>query len=480
MGLSHLKEANIQLIEISRAVRNAILDDEASAVDKRIADIKKYEIAFFTAFAQYQQTIVLAEHRTQAAEIERLFKELRPKQDALVQLAGGGQDDEAKAGLKAIRAMADDIDARMDELQESKHRLMQAADRDALATYKAARLLLGGVVAVIAVLAAVVGLFITRSITKPLQVAVEVAKRIAEGDLTATVDVTSRDETGRLMLALKGMNTQLQQMVQQIREAGFAIGSGSSQIAQGNSDLSQRTQEQASALEETAASIEEMTGTVQHNAENARQANQLAAGARQHAEKGSEVVCRAVAAMTAINVSSKKIADIIGVIDSIAFQTNLLALNAAVEAARAGEQGRGFAVVAAEVRRLAQRSADAAKEIKTLIEDSVHKVHHGATLVHRSGQTLEEIVASVQQVTDSIAKIATVSQEQTMGIVQVNHAMMQMDQVTQANAAQTDELAATAQDLATQAQRLEALVGRFTLAHTPAEAATETANASHL
>jgi methyl-accepting chemotaxis protein len=253
-------------------------------------------------------------------------------------------------------------------------------------------------------------------------------------------------------------------VILQVQEAANEVSRGADEISQGNLNLSQRTEEQASSLEETASSMQEMTSTVRQNADNSGQANQLAVAARDQAEKGGEVVARAVRAMTEINDSSKKIADIIGVIDEIAFQTNLLALNAAVEAARAGEQGRGFAVVASEVRNLAGRSATAAKEIKGLIKDSMRKVEEGSTLVTQSGATLEQIVAAVKKVTDIVAEIAAASQEQSAGIEQVNKAVMQLDELTQQNAALVEEASAASHSMAEQARALDASMSRFTVA----------------
>jgi methyl-accepting chemotaxis protein len=278
------------------------------------------------------------------------------------------------------------------------------------------------------------------------------------------VDVAGNDEIAQLMQALEHMNAGLKRIVGEVRASSEAIGSGIGQIAGGNADLSQRTEEQASNLEETAASMEELTSTVKHNAENARQANQLAAGASEVALRGGEVVGQVVGTMSSINESSKKIVDIIGVIDGIAFQTNILALNAAVEAARAGEQGRGFAVVASEVRNLAQRSAAAAKEIKQLIGDSVDKVGAGTKLVDEAGKTMQEIVGSVKRVTDIMSEITAASQEQSAGIEQVNQAIAQMDEVTQQNAALVEEAAAAAESMQEQAQNLETAVAVFRLA----------------
>ena len=317
--------------------------------------------------------------------------------------------------------------------------------------------------AVAAVLTVLFAWFITRSITVPLNEAVQVAQKVAAGDLTSDVEVNSKDETGQLMLALKDMNESLRKIVGEVRSGTEAIGSGTKQIASGNADLSQRTEEQASSLEETASSMEELTSTVKQNAENAKQANQLALGASTVAVKGGQVVSEVVTTMSSINESSKKIVDIIGVIDGIAFQTNILALNAAVEAARAGEQGRGFAVVASEVRNLAQRSAAAAKEIKALIGDSVDKVGAGTKLVDEAGKTMEEIVNSVKRVTDIMSEITAASQEQSAGIEQVNQAITQMDEVTQQNAALVEEAAAAAESLEEQAQNLQAAVAIFNI-----------------
>ena len=304
---------------------------------------------------------------------------------------------------------------------------------------------------------------LTRSIVQPLNEAVKVAETVASGDLGSRIETDRKDETGQLLQALKGMNESLARVVGEVRTGTDTIATASGQIASGNQDLSSRTEQQASSLEETAASMEELTSTVKQNADNARQANQLAMSASQVAVKGGEVVGQVVHTMASINESSKKIVDIIGVIDGIAFQTNILALNAAVEAARAGEQGRGFAVVASEVRNLAQRSAAAAKEIKGLIDDSVGKVQTGSELVGEAGQTMEEIVSSVKRVTDIMGEITAASQEQTSGIEQINQAITQMDQVTQQNAALVEQAAAAAASLQEQAGSLVQAVSVFRL-----------------
>ena len=312
-------------------------------------------------------------------------------------------------------------------------------------------------------LAAWLGFLLIRAITRPLEAAVKIARAVAEGDLTQRIEVHSTDEVGQLMQALKDMNDNLVNVVGQVRTGTDTIATASSQIAAGNLDLSSRTEEQASSLEETASSMEELTSTVKQNAENARQANQLVRSTSDVAVKGGQVVGQVVDTMASIKDSSRKIADIIGVIDSIAFQTNILALNAAVEAARAGEQGRGFAVVASEVRNLAQRSAGAAKEIKSLIEDSVSQVDAGGKLVDEAGKTMGEIVTSVKRVTDIMSEIAAASQEQSAGIEQVNQAITQMDDVTQQNAALVEEAAAASESLQSQASNLAEVVSVFKL-----------------
>jgi methyl-accepting chemotaxis protein-1 (serine sensor receptor) len=311
--------------------------------------------------------------------------------------------------------------------------------------------------------AAIVGTMLIRGIVRPLEEAVRIAHAVAAGDLTQQIEVRSKDETGRLMQALKDMNTGLVKIVGRVRGGTDTIATASGQIAAGNLDLSSRTEQQAAALEQTASSMEELISTVKQNAENARQANVLAESASEVAGKGGAVVSEVVSTMGAINQSAKKIVDIIAVIDGIAFQTNILALNAAVEAARAGEQGRGFAVVAGEVRSLAQRSAAAAKEIKTLIDDSVEKVQIGSELVDQAGGTMAEIVQSVSRVTDIMAEITAASQEQTAGIEQVNTAITQMDQATQQNAALVEEASAAAQQLRDEAESLARAVGTFRL-----------------
>ncbi|MFC7514166.1 methyl-accepting chemotaxis protein [Herbaspirillum sp. GCM10030257] len=312
-------------------------------------------------------------------------------------------------------------------------------------------------------LAAFIGMWLIRAISNPLNEAVRIARSVSSGDLSQKIEIKSNDETGQLLAALKVMTDSLSHTVDQVRIGTDTIGVASREIAAGNADLSARTESQASSLEETASSMEELTSTVKQNAENARQANQLVVSASDVAMRGGTVVGQVVETMGSIKESSRKIVDIIGVIDGIAFQTNILALNAAVEAARAGEQGRGFAVVAAEVRNLAQRSAGAAKEIKSLISDSVEKVNVGSKLVDEAGQTMDEIVTSVKHVADIMNEITAASQEQSAGIEQVNQAINQMDEMTQQNAALVEQAAAAADSMQTQASTLAQAVAVFKL-----------------
>jgi methyl-accepting chemotaxis protein len=333
----------------------------------------------------------------------------------------------------------------------------------AVSSYQRIRLMTFAALGAGMLLAVLMAFFLIRSIVGTLNRAVRVANAISQGQLGHNIVTRRKDELGRLLEAFRLMDERLTLTVGEVRLGSDAVSTAAQQIARGNDDLSQRTQEQASSLEETASSMEQMTSTVKQNAENASHANQLARGAREQAERGGEVAGKAIVAMSEINASSSKITDIVGLIQEIAFQTNLLALNAAVEAARAGEQGRGFAVVATEVRSLAQRSAGAAKEIKALINDSAEKVRCGSELVNQSGKALAEIVESVKKVTDIVAEIAAASHEQSAGIDQVNNAVMQMDEMTQQNAALVEEAAAAARAMHEQAGELTQQVGFFQL-----------------
>ena len=368
-----------------------------------------------------------------------------------------------KKGMDAMRGQVSEIVGAEQSLLAQR-----TADAVALRQTTVATLLGGGVLAVI--LAALIAAWQTRNITAPLRRAVDIARQVAAGDLTVEVAVDSRDETGQLLEALKMMNASLAQIVGEVRTGTDTIATASAQISSGNLDLSSRTEQQAGSLEETASSMEELTSTVKQNADNARQANQLAVSASEVAVKGGAVVSEVIDTMGAINESARKIVDIIAVIDGIAFQTNILALNAAVEAARAGEQGRGFAVVATEVRNLAHRSATAAKEIKTLIDNSVEKVELGSRLVGQAGSTMDDVVSSVRRVSDIIGEIASASEEQRSGIEQVNQAISEMDEVTQQNAALVEEAAAASASMQDQAATLSQVVSVFKLKESAAAA----------
>ena len=449
---------------VARVMRTLILLNDVPSMDREYKKIEDARQRYNTAFDTLQKMPVDEAGQAFRTKLKQEQLDTRALNDQVIVLARANKNEEALALLMKDAAPAaqkwqdtlkDDID-----LQKQKNKKDLAAAQEAYAT---ARLLMFGMTAVALALGGLLAWFVSRSITRPLHAAVKVAQTVASGDLRSRIDVTASDETGQLMQALKEMNASLVGIVGQVRQGTDTIATASSQIAAGNQDLSSRTEQQASSLEETAASMEELTSTVKQNSENARQANQLAESASSVAVRGGTVVYQVVQTMDAINTTSRKIVDIIGVIDGIAFQTNILALNAAVEAARAGEQGRGFAVVAAEVRSLAQRSAAAAKEIKVLIDDSVDKVGNGSRQVDDAGKTMDEIVESVRRVTDIMAEITAASQEQTQGIEQVTQAITQMDQVTQQNAALVEEAAAAAASLQEQAGSLSQVVSVFRL-----------------
>jgi len=408
-----------------------------------------------------------AQQQWMAVAIDPVIALRRGGDGGLAAAVTAEQAGKGKAGMDAMRAL-------LAEIGKTESALLAERARQAAELKTRTTLVLVGGGALAALLAAAVAVFMQRNITRPLAAAVAVAKRVAEGDLTGRIEVRSGDETGELMAALRDMNAALVRIVGQVRGGTDTIATASAQIAAGNMDLSSRTEQQASSLEETASSMEELTSAVKQNADNAVQARTLASSASAVAVKGGAVVSDVVRTMGSINDSARKIADIIGVIDGIAFQTNILALNAAVEAARAGEQGRGFAVVATEVRNLAQRSAGAAKEIKALIDDSVDKVGVGSKLVDQAGATMQEVVDSVQRVSAIIADISNASEEQRTGIEQVNEAITQMDQVTQQNAALVEEAAAAANSMQDQAAALSQVVGVFRIGAQPGAATVST------
>jgi methyl-accepting chemotaxis protein len=427
------KDVQDHMKQLSEMIAKA--EDAPDKAQQLVADMKQIE----QAYGPVALAIVdLALKGKKEEAIAKMNEECRPKLAALIKSTG------EYASYSAERSLA----------------LTQQSN----AQYTVQRNVL--IVACVAALAAAIlaGTLVTRSITRPLAEALKLAESVAAGDLTVHIDSTGKDEVSQLLAALSQMTQNLGSIVSQVRQSSDSIATGSAEIAMGNADLSQRTEQQASTLEETSASMEQLNATVQHNSQNAMQANQLAQGASAVAIRGGAVVNQVVSTMKDINHSSKKISDIIGVIDGIAFQTNILALNAAVEAARAGEQGRGFAVVASEVRSLAGRSAEAAKEIKGLISASVDRVEKGSILVNQAGSTMDEVVASIQKVTDIMGGISDASAQQSMGMAQVGEAVTQMDHATQQNAALVEQSAAAAESLRHQAQQMVKAVAVFKLA----------------
>ena len=397
----------------------------------------------------------------QVSEMRKVYLDSR---EQVSKLKAAGQTEEAEKAFQAVFVPGSTKYQKVImNMLEHQRASIDATAREIDEVAKTSRNLMLVLAALALAFGVVCAWVLTMGIVRPLRTAVDIARRVADGDLTAQIDASAKDETGQLLQALKDMNTSLLNIVGEVRSGTDSIATSSTQIAAGNQDLSSRTEEQAGSLEETASSMEELTSTVKQNADNARQANQLAASAAQVAVKGGEVVAQVVGTMESINASSNKIVDIISVIDGIAFQTNILALNAAVEAARAGEQGRGFAVVASEVRNLAQRSASAAKEIKTLIGASVEQVNAGSMLVAQAGSTMNDIVDSVQRVSDIITEITAASSEQSVGIDEINRAIGQMDAVTQQNAALVEESAAAAESMQHQAHNLAQVVSVFKL-----------------
>ncbi|RZJ84659.1 MAG: methyl-accepting chemotaxis protein [Massilia sp.] len=470
LGISHVKEANINLIYIGRALRNVLLASTDKDRQVALAAVETARTGMNTNLDKARTLFVTEKGKRMFAELDQHVRNYETHIAQASHLAMTDSLQETRASVDYVfgtmAPIANDVDGRLTELTRLKEQLASAAANDATVLYESSRSLMLMLVLGSAAAGIALGAVITRGLTRQLggepAYASAIASRIAAGDLTVDVDLRKGDSTS-MLFAMKAMRDSLSTIVGQVRAGTDTIASASSQIAAGNLDLSSRTEEQASSLEETASSMEELTSTVQQNAENARQANGLASSASEVAERGGKVVAQVVDTMASINDSSKKIVDIIGVIDGIAFQTNILALNAAVEAARAGEQGRGFAVVASEVRTLAQRSAAAAKEIKALIDDSVSKVDAGARLVDNAGTTMGEIVASVRRVTDIMGEISSASVEQTSGIEQINMAVSQMDQVTQQNASLVEEAAAAAESLQDQAGKLAQLVSVFKL-----------------
>ncbi|RFP13278.1 methyl-accepting chemotaxis protein [Duganella sp. BJB488] len=437
-------------------------DATMASLDKAIIDertkineaLKKYEA----------EDITDEKDRSMLADDRAVLAAYDVAREKLLALSRANKIDEARALTLVLKTDFEKTYAVFEAHRQYNVELGAKAAGDAASTKRSAARMSIALVLVTLAMVGTIGLVITNKLLRQLggepEYAMEISQRIAQGDLTANI-MLKQNDTASLMAAMKNMNDSLVKIVGEVRSGTDTIATASGQIASGNLDLSSRTEQQASSLEETASSMEQLTSTVKQNADNARQANQLAISASEVAVKGGAVVSQVVGTMGAINESARKIVDIIGVIDGIAFQTNILALNAAVEAARAGEQGRGFAVVATEVRNLAQRSAGAAKEIKSLIGDSVEKVEAGARLVDQAGVTMQAIVESIKSVTDIMAEITAASQEQTAGIEQINQSITQMDDVTQQNASLVEEAAAASQSLQDQAGSLAQVVGVF-------------------
>jgi methyl-accepting chemotaxis protein len=435
----------------------AAMADYEQRLDKALALLKQHR-------DNYEKLISSPEEKAIATEFDKALAAFMIDHDKMISMSRSGKKAEGRAlsagsSAQSLTAITDNVN----KLVKLNVDGGDVASDEASKTYQSARLTSIVLLVLNIGIGMVLAVWVAKIVARPLQEAVSLARDVADGDLTRDIDVKSNCETGQLMQALKDMTGNLQNLVSQVRSGTDTIATASSEIASGNQDLSSRTEQQASSLEETASSMEELTSTVKQNADNARQANQLAQSASGIAQKGGDVVGQVVGTMASINESSRKIVDIISVIDGIAFQTNILALNAAVEAARAGEQGRGFAVVAGEVRNLAHRSAAAAKDIKLLISDSVEKVETGSALVNQAGETMNEIVTSITRVTDIMSEITSASVEQSAGIEQVNTAIVQMDQVTQQNAALVEEAAAAAESMQEQAARLSEVVSVFKL-----------------
>jgi methyl-accepting chemotaxis protein len=449
---------------ISRVIRTVTLLSDQDEKEREAVKINKARDAYDKAWDALQKFPASEAGKANRAKILAARDAARPINNKVIDLAMADKDAEAialllKEASPAVTKWQETIGENI-SFQEGQN---EKQYEQAVANYTQARNLLVGANVVSVLLAVLLGWRVTRSITVPMNQALQVAKTVAAGDLSSRIEVNSSDETGQLLRAMKEMQESLTQVVSTVRQGSDSVATASAQIASGNNDLSQRTEEQASALQQTAASMEQLSTTVKQNADNAIEANQLARIASATAVQGGEVVAQVVGTMKGINESSKKISDIISVIDGIAFQTNILALNAAVEAARAGEQGRGFAVVATEVRSLAGRSAEAAKEIKSLINASVERVDQGTLLVDQAGATMTEVVSSIRRVTDMMGEISAASAEQSQGVAQIGEAVQQMDTVTQQNAALVEEMAAAASSLQSQAQDLVGTVAVFNL-----------------
>ncbi|MBW3500862.1 methyl-accepting chemotaxis protein [Janthinobacterium sp. NKUCC08_JDC] len=464
-SLLTLNEAFVPFAQMRTAVWQHMASKDATGRAKLEAGIGEARAAVGKALDQYEKEDITDEQDRALLAADRAvllrYDEVR---DKVLALSKAGELDAARDLLVQNQPIIKELVDALAAHHRYNANLAAKGAADGAAAAASARWIAIGLALAVTALVASMGLLLARRIAASLADAIGVARTIADGDLSVQVRATSNDEVGQLMQAMADMSASLVRIVAEVRSGTDSIGTASGEIASGNLDLSARTEQQAGSLEETASAMEELTATVRQNADNARQAQQMAIGASDKAQRGGQVMGDVIRTMEAIDSASNKIADIIGVIDGIAFQTNILALNAAVEAARAGEQGRGFAVVATEVRNLAHRSAAAAKEIKVLISDSVEQVGQGGKLVQQAGAAMTEVVDTVRGVTDIVSEISAASVEQSTGIEEINRAITQMDEVTQQNAALVEEAAAASQSLQEQAARLAGVVGAFKLA----------------
>ena len=446
----------------ARAVRTALISSDATVTQAELAAIEDSATKVGGIIRTLEPIVHTEKGKAALAKVLQARSAFLAQEHHLIELIKSGHIDEGRRFLVSdLVALQTQYLAAIDAFQDTQVQSMEAFGQEAADATQRTNVIMVVLAALATLLAGAVAFVLTRSITRPITEAVKIAETVANGDLRSRIDTQASDETGQLLVALKRMQNNLMRVVSSVRESSDSVASASAEIAQGNMDLSARTENQASALQQTAASMEQLSTQVKLNAESAKQADQLASDASAIAVHGGDAVTRMVNTMREINESSARISEIIGVIDGIAFQTNILALNAAVEAARAGEQGRGFAVVASEVRSLAGRSADAAKEIKSLIDASVKKVQHGSYLVDEAGTTMSKVVDSIQRVSSLVGEINTSSNEQSSGVAQIGDAVVQIDHATQQNAALVEEMAAAAGHLKSQSDGLVHSVSVF-------------------